>query len=243
MLAATIWRDLRWRILGAAIPVLVPAALVTVSYVAGPPADGGAARSYAEFLDTTWFWLPGPSSTFLAVAVIVSAAGSLLRPRRDVAFLLALPVSRTRWLLAHAGLSLAALAGLIVLADLVFAAGALKAGAPLPILPLLARSLAVFIAAAPWVAVTLGVLTLVRFPLIAVVLVLFVTGAVTPGRCKLDLPVTLPPPPMLPRWDPWALADPRAWSHGVPIESLLSAAALALAGLLLALYRLRRYEP
>ncbi|HEU4559771.1 MAG TPA: hypothetical protein VFS20_18095 [Longimicrobium sp.] len=242
MLAATIWRDLRWRILGAAILVLVPAALVTVSYVAAPPAERGA-LSYAEFLDTAWFWLPGPSSIYLVVAVIVSAAGTLLRPRRDVAYLLALPVSRARWLLAHAGMSLAALAGLIVLADLVFIAGALKAGAPLPIFPLLARSLAVFVAAAPWVGVTLAVLTLVRFPLIAAVLVLFITGALSPNRCKLDLPVDTPPPPMLPAWDPWALADPRAWSHAVPAESLLSAGAFALAGLLVALFRLRRYEP
>lgn len=244
MLRATIWRDLRWRALGAAVPVLAPAALLAASYAAGQTqAAGVAPPGYGGYLDAAWFWLPGPSSVFLGVAVIVSAAGSLLRPRRDVAYLLALPVSRTRWLLAHAGMSLAALAGLIVLANLVFAAGALKAGAPLPVLPLLARSAAVFVAAGPWVAVTLGVLTLVRFPLLAALLVLFVTGAVSPGRCQLDLPVDTPPPPMLPPWDPWALADPRAWTQGVPVESLLSAAALAVAGLLLALHRLRHYEP
>jgi hypothetical protein len=180
---------------------------------------------------------------FLLAAVIVSAAGTLLRPRGDVAYLLALPVSRGRWLLAHAAMSLAALAGLVVLADGVLAAGALYGGVGVPLLPLLARSLAVWVAAGAWMCVTLGVVALVRHPVLAAALVLAGAALPAPDRFKLDLPVDYPPAPPLPPWDPWALADPRAWMHGVPLTSLLVAAALAGAGMLLAHYRLGRWEP
>jgi len=245
MLRAAIWRDLRWRMLLAAVPVLVPAALVALSYAARAHGDGGTANGYVGYvgyLDAAWFWLPGASAVFLLAAVIVSSAGSLLRPRGDVAYLLALPVSRTRWLLAHAGMSLAALAGLIVLADAVLAAGAVPSRAPVALVPLLARSLAVWVAAGAWVCVTLGVLSVVRVPPLAALLVL-IAAAGSADHFELTIPARPSPPPLLPAWDPWALADPRGWAHGVPIESLLSAAALALAGLLLALHRLHRHEP
>jgi hypothetical protein len=48
---------------------------------------------------------------------------------------------------------------------------------------------------------------------------------------------------MLPAWDPWALADPRAWDRGVPVASLLVALAMGTAGMVLALYRIERVEP
>jgi hypothetical protein len=48
---------------------------------------------------------------------------------------------------------------------------------------------------------------------------------------------------MLPAWDPWALADPRAWQGAVPVASLLSAVALAVGGTMLALWVLERREP
>jgi hypothetical protein len=50
-------------------------------------------------------------------------------------------------------------------------------------------------------------------------------------------------PAPLPAWDPWALADPRAWETGVPLASLLAALALGGAGWILALRRLERFEP
>ncbi|HYH78862.1 MAG TPA: hypothetical protein VEX86_03675 [Longimicrobium sp.] len=242
MLRATIWRDLRWRVLAAALPVLGLAALVAASYASQPPRQGRA-FGYGEFLDATWFWLPGPSTAFLVSAVVIAAGGSLLRPHADLAYLLALPVSRGRWLLAHAAMSLAALAGLVLVAHAVLAAGALWAGAPLAILPLLARSLAVLLAASAWVGVTLGVLALVRVPVLAGTLVLLGAAYLMPDRFELDLPVRLPPPPMLSPWDPWAVADPRAWEHGAPLGSLAVTVALGLAGMLLAHYRIRRFEP
>lgn len=48
---------------------------------------------------------------------------------------------------------------------------------------------------------------------------------------------------MLAAWDPWALADPRAWSGGPPYESLLVALALGAVGTLVAIVRVDRFEP
>jgi hypothetical protein len=245
MLRATIWHDLRWRLLGALLLVASPAALVAWSYVLQPPrsAAGASALSYLEYLDAAWFQLPGPSAAFLVAAVLVGAGGVLLRPRTDLTYLLALPVSRRRWLLAHVGMSLAALAALVLVVGLVLAAGAWRAGVPLASGPLLARSLAVLGAAGAWVGVTVGVLALVRSPVLAMVLVLGTVAALPTTRFRLDLPVRQPPPPMLPPWDPWALADPRAWHDGLPFASLLVAAAFGIAGTMLALYLVERFEP
>jgi hypothetical protein len=239
MLRATIWRDLRWRLLAASLLVVLPTALVAWSQVAHPhhAVPGGA-----TYLDATWFWLPGGSAVFLVAAVLLAAGGSLLRPRRDVAYVLALPVSRRRWLLTHAAMSLAALAALVLFVHVLLTMGAVRAGAPLAHGPLLARSLAVLAAASAWIGVTVGVLALVRHPALAVALVLGVVAALPPGRFRLDLPPRAEPP-LLPAWDPWAFADPRAWDAGVPVASLLAALAFGTAGMVLALHRVERFEP
>jgi hypothetical protein len=239
VLRATIWRDLRWRLLAASALVLPPAVLVAWSQVMHPhhATPGGAA-----YLDAAWFRLPGGSAVFLVAAVLLAAGGSLLRPRADVAYVLALPLSRRRWLLAHVALSLATLAALVVVVHVVLTVGALRAGAPLAHGPLLARSLAVLVASSVWIGVTIGVLALVRHPVLTVALVLGVVAALPPTRFRLDLPPRAVPA-MLPSWDPWAFADPRAWDAGAPVASLLAALALGAGGVLLALHRLEHFEP
>lgn len=239
MLHATIWRDLRWRLLAASLLVVPPAALVAWSQVAHPHhvTPGGAA-----YLDAAWFRLPGGNAVFLVAAVLLAAGGSLFRPGGDVAFLLALPVSRRRWLLTNLGMSLAALAALVLVVHLVLAAGAARAGAPFAHGPLLVRSLTALVAASPWIGATVGVLALVRHPALAVALVLGAVAALPPARFRLDLPPRAVPR-MLPFWDPWAFADPRAWDLGVPVASMVAALALGTAGVLLALHRLERFEP
>jgi signal transduction histidine kinase len=243
MLCATIWRNLRWRLLAALLLVTVPAILVAWSYALQSPrsAASGARLSYLEYLDAAWFLLPGASAVFLPAAVLIAAGGTLLRPRSDVAYLLAFPVSRRRWLLMNILASLAALAALVLASALILAVGAWRAEASLAMGSLLARSLVVLSAAAPWVGVTVGVLVIVRHPLPAVILVLGIVAALPPTRFRLDLPVR-EAPSGLPYWDPWTLADPRAWEGGPPIVSVLTALALGVAGILLAVYRVERLE-
>jgi hypothetical protein len=240
MLRATIWRDLRWRAAAAALLVLPPAALVAWSNVVharGPVVTKGAA-----YVDAAWFWLPGGSAVFLAAAVLLGASGSLLRPRGDVAYLLALPLSRRRWLATHVAMSAATLAALVLVAHVIVAFGAWRAGAPLAPGALLGRSVAVLAAGSAWIGVTVGVLAVVRHPAAAIALVLGAVAALPPTRFRLDLPPRSVPAP-LPAWDPWALADPRAWETGVPLASLLAALALGGAGSILVLNRLERFEP
>ena len=242
MLYATIWRDLRWRLLAALALVAPLAMLVAWSYTLKEEPPYVRAPTYLGFLDQVWFQLPGGSAVFLLLAVIVSAGGGLLRPRNDLAYLLTLPVTRRRWLFAHIGASLAALAALVLLVAVVLLAGAWRAGMPLPLGPLLARSFGVFVAAGVWVTVMAAVLTLVRHPALAIVAVLGVVVAMPTGRFRLELPARATTA-LLPAWDPWTLADPRAWSDGVPFASMLTACALGAAATLLALYRLERFEP
>jgi hypothetical protein len=220
------------------------AGVVAWSDVAPAPS---ATPDAAAYLDAAWFRLPGGSAVFLLAAVLLAAGGSLLRPRGDVAYLLALPLSRRRWLITHVAMSLAALTALVVVVHVVLATGASRAdashgGGSLALGPLLARSLAVLAAASVWIGVTVGVLAVVRYPALAAGLVLAAVLALPTSRFRLDL-LPLGVPGMLPAWDPWALADPRAWDTGVPVASLLVALALGIAGMLLALYRLERVEP
>lgn len=248
ILYATIWRELRWRLLAALLLVVPPAALVAWSYLlqarrtttgaVAPGSDG-----YLGYLDAAWFWLPGPSAVFLPAAVLVGTGGGLLRRRADLTFLLALPVSRRRWLLTHLAMALAALGALVLVVTVVLAAGACRAAVPLPLGAILVRSLAVLAAASAWVGVTIGVLAVARSPALTTVLVLGAVVVQPTTYFRLDLPVRPPPPPLLPTWDPWMLADPRAWHQGVPLPSLLVTAALGTAGVLFALHRLERFEP
>jgi hypothetical protein len=242
MLRATIWRDLRWRLLAAALLVAPLAALISWSYVARSRAGDAVQARYVVYLDDVWFHLPGPSAVFLLLAAILGAGGGLVRPREQVAYLLALPLSRRRLLFTYLAASLIALGALILLVDLILVAGAWGAGVPLAPVALLARSLGVFAAAAVWLCVTVGVLSVVRYPVLALTLVLGAVVLLPSNRFRLDLPATASTS-MLARWDAWAFADPRSWHGGVPVESLLTAMVLAAAGVLLALYRLERFEP
>jgi hypothetical protein len=242
MLRATIWRDLRWRLLAATLLVAPLAALVSWSYAARARAGDAVQARYIAYLDDAWFHLPGPSAVFLLLAVILAAGGGLVWPREQVAYLLALPISRRRLLFTHVAASLIALGALVLLVDLILAAGAWGAGTSPPAITLLLRSLGVFAAAAVWVCVTIGVLAVVRYPVLALTLVLGAVVLLPSNRFRLDLPATASTS-MLARWDAWAFADPRAWHGAVPFESLLTAVLLAVGGVVLALYRLERSEP
>jgi ABC-type multidrug transport system permease subunit len=242
MLRATIWRDLRWRLLAAALLVVPLAALVAWSYAARAHAGQVVERDYLAYLDHAWFRLPGPSAVFTLAAVVLTAGSGLLRPREDVRYLLALPVSRRRLLLTYVALALTALGALIALVDLVLAGGALGAGVPLPFVPLILRSLGVFAAAAVWVCVTVGVLSVVRYPILSLALVLGAVALLPSDRFRLELPAVASAA-TLGRWDVWAFADPRSWQGSAPLASLAAAAAVGVAGLLLAWYQVQHFEP
>jgi hypothetical protein len=245
MLRATIWRDLRWRLLAALMLGALLSALVTWSYVMNVREGTAVVRGYPGFLaylDDAWFRLPGPSSAFLLLAVIVTAWSGPLRPRDDLAYLLSLPISRRRLLLTHVATSLASLSALVLVVDVTFVVGAWSAGTPLALGGLIGRSLLVMVAGAAWVGVTVGAVMLLRYPLLAMIAVLGAVIVLPGNRFRLEIPAR-PSPEMLAAWDPWALADPRAWQGAVPIASLLTAAALGAGGTILALWLLERREP
>jgi hypothetical protein len=245
MLRATIWRDLRWRLLAALLLVGPPAAMVAIAGTQGPRTDTGVIvplSDFLRFLDASWFHLPGGSAVLLPAAVLLAAAGTLVRPRDDVGYLFTLPLSRRRWLLAHAAAAVLALATLVLLVGVAFAVSAARAGASLSLVALGARSLGVLLAASAWVGPTLFVATLVRRALPTIVTALAALAFGPGDRFRLDIPAR-ESTAMLAAWDPWAFADPRAWHSGVPVLSLLTAAALGVGGLLLAAWRMERMEP
>ncbi len=242
MLRSIIWRDLRWRLLAAALIVAPLAALVSWSYAARARVGDPVQSSYLAYLDDAWFHLPGGSAVFLLLAVVLGAGGGLLRPREQVAYLLALPVSRRRLLYTYLLAVLGALAALTALVDVVLAAGAWDAGVPLPARPLLGRSALVFAAAAVWVCITVGVLSVVRYAALALVLVLGTVAALPSDRFRLEIPAAASTA-MLAPLDAWAFADPRAWQGTTPVASLVVAALLVAGSLLLALRRVTRFEP
>ena len=245
MLRTTIWRDLRWRLLAALLLVAPLAALIAWSYAVNVRAGTDVMRGYASYLaylDAAWFRLPGPSSAFLLVAVIAAAGSGPLRPRDDLAFLLALPISRRRLLLAHLLASVAAVGAVVLAAHAILVIGGLSTGVRLPLLPLLGRSLAVTVAASAWVGVTAAAMMLLRYPVLAMIAVLGAVVILPSNRFRLEIPPR-PSTEMLGAWDPWALADPRAWQGAVPVASLLTAAVLGVGGTLIALWSLRRLEP
>jgi hypothetical protein len=241
MLIATIWHSLRWRLLAALLLVALPAFLVAWSF-GSDKNDAVHFASYTRYVEAAWFELPGPSAVFLLVALIVSASGRLMKPGGELAYTLALPISRRRWLLAHAGAFVVAVAIVQLFVCMILALGARHSAQPLELVPILVRSLAVIAAASVWIGVTLGALGLVRYPVLAATLVLGALQLQPHGRFQLQLPVTHSMG-MLSAWDPWAFADPRAWQTGVPVASLLVALSLGLGGLALGLWRLERLEP
>jgi hypothetical protein len=238
MLRPIIWRDLRWRVLAAILPLVPFVALVLTAYRAE---HAGAPRTYVALLDSTWFQLPGGSAIFLLVAVIVGASGTFMRPRGDLAYLLSLPISRRRWLLTHVAASLAALALLIAVTAATFLAYA-HAGERADVASMLVgRSLLVFLAASVWVGVTYAVLSIVRRPIIALVLTLTAVSLAPSSRFRMEIPAKSSAQ-VLSAWDPWAFADPRAWHAGVPLTSVLVALVLGLGGVAVAFARLERYD-
>lgn len=245
MLRATIWRDLRWRLLAALLLVAPPAAVIAFAGAQGPRNASGVnvpVSDWVRFLDTSWFQLPGGSAVLLPAAVLLAAAGTLVRPRDDVAYLFALPLPRRRWLLAHAAAAVLAIATLVLLVGVAFAVGAARAGAALPPVALAARSLGVLLAASAWVGPTLLVATFLRRALPTIVIALAALAYAPGDRFTLDIPAR-ESAVMLAAWDPWAFADPRAWHAGVPVLSMLTAAVLGVGGLLLAAWRMERLEP
>jgi hypothetical protein len=242
MLVATIWRDLRWRLIAPLLLVALLGMLVSESYQRGAGRGAPAPLTYMQYLDVGWFRLPGPNAVFLLVAVLIGAGGRLARRDGDAAYLLALPISRRRWVLSHLVASLASVAVTILALDVVLVAGAVRAGASVDIGALLVRSLATLVAASAWIGVALAVLAFVRYAVLAVTLVLAAVVLMpTSGRFGLQIPAKVTPQ-ILPTWDPWYLADPRAWQHGVPLASLACAALLGVAGTVVALMVTERMD-
>jgi hypothetical protein len=82
----------------------------------------------------------------------------------------------------------------------------------------------------------------VRYAALTITLVLAaVLWMPTSGRFGLQIPAKVTPQ-ILSTWDPWYLADPRAWQHGIPLASLACAALLGVAGTLVALMVTERME-
>ena len=242
MLRATIWRDLRWRALAGLMLVALPTAMVAASYAMRASADGLVAESsYLAYLDASWFRSPGPSAVFVIAAIIVSASRSLLGPRNDLAYILALPISRNRWLLSHMAASVAVLASLIVVAHCILVLGAVYGNIAVDIGSLALRMLAIFVAALAWIGVTSGILSIVRTPVIAVLLTLTLSVAVPGRRFQFQLPAQMSPVD-LPYWDPWVFVDPRMWIEGVPVASISMSAVLIAAGTMIALIRINRMD-
>src|SRR4051812_44669748 len=114
MLKRIIWHDLRWRLLAAATLVAMTAGVVVLGLRLPPRAD------YLMHLDLAWFNLPGASAVLLPAAVIIASSGTLVRPARDVAYLLTLPVSRDRWVMSHIAAAVFGIALLVVVCDVMF---------------------------------------------------------------------------------------------------------------------------
>jgi hypothetical protein len=243
LLRSIVWRELRWRMLAALALVLPHAGLIAVSALTPEHRRAaGVGDDFGAFFDVAWFRAPGPGAILLVAAVILAAGGSLIRPRGDVAYLLALPLSRRRWLLEHLATPLAGVGGVLVAVDLVFAAAALRGGASVPVAGLLLRSLLMLAACAPWIALTVGAVALLRHALPAAVLVLSAAAFLPGDRYRLEVPPVVAAAGIAP-WDPWFLADPRAWSGGLPARSVATAVLLALGGCAIGLNRIERYEP
>lgn len=253
MLRTLIWRDLRWRLLAATLLVAMPVVLVMLGFVSGVPGGAsagpsvgasaavGVGRDYLRHLDRYWFQLPGGSAVFLPAAVLLGAAGTLVRPRRDVAYLIALPIARWQWVLWHIAASVAALALLVLASDVAFIGAAIRAGADIRVGALLMRSLGVLVASAMWIAPATALMMVARRPLVAIPVAFVLLSYMRGSRFNLDVPAktTLA---MLPAWDPWAFADPRAWSSRAPLASIAVAIAVGALGTLAALLLFERSD-
>jgi hypothetical protein len=235
MLTRIIWHDLRWRLLAAAALVGATAGVVILGLRLPAGAD------YLSGLDLAWFNLPGASAVLLPAAVIVGSPGTIVRPSRDVAWLMTLPVSRVRWVMSHIAASVMALAILLIACDVIFIIGARSVNATLRIGPLLARSALVLLAAGVFTPATIALTALVRRPVIAIPAAFILLSLLETSRFRLEIPAK-PYGAMLPGMDPWALADPRAWNGAVPWTSIAMALGIAGIGTVAALYLFSRRD-
>ena len=235
MLNRIIWHDLRWRLLAAALLVGMTAGVIVLGLRLPPRAD------YVHHLDLAWFNLPGASAVFLPAALIVGSPGTLVRPSRDVAYVMTLPVSRERWVISHIAASLAALALLVVACDILFLVAAWRLDSVLRAGSLMVRSTLLLAAAAAWVPLMVSLTALVRRPIIAVPLAFVLLSFTEANRFRLDIPAE-PHNVMLANLDPWAFADPRAWNESIPLASIATAIAMALTGMVMALLLIRRRD-
>ena len=229
MLTRIIWHDLKWRLLAAAALVALTAGVVILGLRLSPGAD------YLQHLDLAWFNLPGASSVFLPAAVIIGGSSSLMRPPRDVAYVMSLPVSRLRWVMMHVAASVAALAFMVLVCAVAFIVAASNLDTHLAIVPLFARSLLVLLAAAAWVPLMIALSAVVRRAIIAIPLAFVLLSFTEGNRFQLDIPAKASVK-MLPPLDPWAFADPRAWHAGVPFPSIAIVVVMLVAGLAAAKY-------
>ena len=233
MLKRIIWHDLRWRFLAAAILVGMTAGVIVLGLRLPPLAD------YVHHLDLAWFNLPGASAVLLPAALIIGSPGTLVRPARDVAYVMALPVSRERWVMSHIAASVAALALLVIACDILFLLAGLALDSILRVGPLIARSFLLLAAAAAWIPLMVSLTASVRRPIVAVPLAFVLLSFTAGNRFRLDIPAE-PHDAMLASLDPWAFADPRAWNGSIPFASIVTAVTMALTGILLALFLIRR---
>src|SRR4051812_11524203 len=135
MIYATIWRDLRWRLIVPALLLAASVTLLQISYDGhlhvsrdGAPVAAPDVHDYMHYLDVAWFQLPGGSAVFLVIAVLIASGGRLTRSSGDLAYLFALPISRRRWVASHIGAAVVAVAALILLVDVVFAVHGVRSG-------------------------------------------------------------------------------------------------------------------
>ena len=249
MLLAATWRDLRWRTAASLLLAGPSAAFISSSFAVqrnqppnAPPGVIALGRSYPAYIDTAWFHLPSPSFVIAFVAILITAGGILAHPRSEQRFLLALPITRRAWVLAHLVGSVAATAFIAAVCATILLVGGWWQGTSYPASRMLANSSAVVLAAVPWVTTTAAVLAFVRRPVIAIMLVLAAILVLPGSWFGLIIPAT-PHAPISTTWDPWRLADPRLWQGGPPGHALLISAAIAAAGVTAALLRFERIEP
>lgn len=235
MLKKIIWHDLRWRFLAAAILAGMTAGVIVLGLRLPARAD------YVRHLDLAWFNLPGASAVLLPAALIIGSPGTLVRPPRDVAYLMTLPLSRERWVMSHIAASVAALALLVIACDMLFIVAGWRLDSILRLGPLVLRSLLLLVAAAAWIPLMVSVTALVRRPIVAVPLAFVLLSFTRTNRFRLDIPAE-PHNAMLGNMDPWAFADPRAWSGTIPVASIATATAMALTGILVALFLMRHRD-
>ena len=241
MLRAIIWRDLRWRLLASLLLVLPFALMTSWSHTVSTRRASASGMQYVDHLDVAWFQVPGPNALFVVVAVILSVSGSLVGPRNDIAYVLSLPITRSRWLFAHIAASLTSLAAIVMIVGAVLAAGAWIVDTPANVGALLLRMLGTFLAGSVLVAATYGVLTVLRHPLLTAIAVLGMLAVMPGARFRFQNPAD-EAVMQIPMWDPWAFVDPRMWETGLPLMSMSVAIVTAVFATTVVMVRVNRAD-